>query len=100
MIVAVAVNAVGAIRFDPPLRSTQQRLTQERHHGRAVQILMRASGGAPGILVTGAAKGLRWMFLDLVQRDGHTATIGFGLYDEVRDTSFGAMRRVAKEVLP
>ena len=46
VIVAVAVNAVGAIRFDPPLRSTQQRLTQERHHGRAVQILMRASGGA------------------------------------------------------
>ncbi|OYW58581.1 MAG: hypothetical protein B7Z31_07430 [Rhodobacterales bacterium 12-65-15] len=100
MIVAVAVNAVATIRFDPPLRTAQQALTTDRHKGRAVKMLLRVTGVAPGILVTGEAEGLRWMFSERALADGSTAIIAFGLYDEVPDTSFAAMSRAVKRFFP
>ncbi len=100
VIVAVAVNAVATIRFDPPLRPMQQQLTQDRHPGRAIKMLLRVSGVAPGVLVTGEAEGLRWMFSERALADGTTAIIAFGLYDEVKDTSFDAMKRAVARFFP
>lgn len=100
VIVAVAVNAVATIRFDPPLRPAQERLTQDRHQGRAIKMLLRVSGVAPGVLVTGEAEGLRWMFSERQLGDGTTAITAFGLYDEVRDTSFAAMTRAVRRFFP
>lgn len=100
VVVAVAVNAVATIHFDPPLRPAQRRLTQERHMGRAVKMLLRVSGARPGILVTGEADGLRWMFSERVLTDGTTAIIGFGLHDEVVDRSFAAMSRAVQKFFP
>jgi len=100
VIVAVAVNAVATIRFEPPLRAGPARLSQERHQGRAIKMLLRVSGVAPGILVTGEAEGLRWMFSEREMVDRTTAIIAFGLYDEVRDTSFAAMTRAVNRFFP
>ncbi|MFN0116293.1 MAG: flavin monoamine oxidase family protein [Paracoccaceae bacterium] len=100
VIVAVGVNALATIRFDPPLRARQQQVTQDRHMGRAIKMLLRVSGVRPGILVTGEAEGLRWMFSERTFPDGTTAIIAFGLYDEVKDTSFAAMSRAVSRFFP
>ena len=100
VIVAVAVNAVATIRFDPPLRAAQSQLANDRHEGRAIKMLLRVSGVAPGVLVTGEAEGLRWMFSERALADGTTAIIAFGLYDEVPDTSFAAMQRAVQRFFP
>lgn len=100
VVVAVPVNAIGTIRFDPALRPAQARLSAERHRGRAIKVLFRVQGVKPGILVTGEAEGLRWMFSERELSDGSTAIIGFGLYDEVPDTSHAAMERAVKRFFP
>lgn len=94
------MNAVGTMRFDPPLRPAQQVLAKDRHKGRAIKMLLRVSGVAPGVLVTGEAEGLRWMFAERQLADGTTAIIAFGLYDEVPDTSFAAMSRAVARFFP
>ena len=99
-VVAVPVNALGALRFDPPLRPTQAQLAAEKHQGRALKMLMRVSGVAPGTLVTGEAAGLRLMFAERALFDGATLVIGFGLYDEVPDTSHTTMARAVSTFFP
>lgn len=99
-IVAVPVNALGTMRFDPPLRPTQARLAAERHQGRALKMLLRVAGVQPGTLVTGEAEGLRLMFAERSLSDGTTLVIGFGLYDEVSDTSHAAMARAVQAFFP
>lgn len=99
-ILAVPVNAVGTISFDPPLRPTQARLAAEKHQGRALKMMMRVQGVKPGTLVTGEACGLRLMFAERGLSDGATLVIGFGLYDEAPDTSFAAMSRAVSTFFP
>lgn len=100
VVVAVPVNAIDTMRFSPPLRATQARLAREKHQGRAIKLLMRVKDVAPGVLVTGEAEGLRFMFAERALSDGTTLIIGFGLYDEVKDTSFAAMSRAVKTFFP
>lgn len=100
VLVAAPVNAVGTIRFDPPLRQSQNRLAAEKHPGRAIKMLMRVSGVRPGILVTGEAEGLRWMFSERQLADGSCLIIGFGLHDDVPDTSSAAMGRALGKFFP
>lgn len=100
VVVATPVNAVGTMRFDPALRPAQARLAAEKHKGRAIKVLMRVRGVAPGALVTGEAEGLRLMFSERALSDGSTAIIAFGLADEVRDTSFPAMDRALRRFFP
>lgn len=100
VVVAVPVNAIGTIRFDPPLRPAQALLATERHPGRAIKMLMRVAGIRPGILVTGEAEGLRLMFAERTLSDGATLVIGFGLYDEMPDTSAAAVARALERFFP
>lgn len=100
VVLAVPVNAVDTVRFDPPLRPAQARLAREKHQGRAMKMLLRVQGVRPGVLVTGEAEGLRLMFAERVLSDGSTLIIGFGLYDEVTDTSFAAMQRAVTRFFP
>lgn len=99
-VLAVPVNAVDTMRFDPPLRSAQVQLARQKHQGRALKMLMRVKGVKPGVLVTGEAEGLRLMFAERALSDGTTLVIGFGLYDEVKDTSSAAMGRALKTFFP
>lgn len=100
VVLAVAVNAVDTVRFDPPLRPAQARLARERHQGRAIKMLLQVQGVRPGVLVTGEAEGLRLMVAERTLSDGSTLIIGFGLYDEVPDTSFSAMQRAVTRFFP
>ena len=97
---AVPVNAVGTIRFGPTLRPAQARLARDKHQGRAIKMLLQVKGVRPGVLVTGQAEGLRLMFAERNLSDGSTLIIGFGLYDEVPDTSFAAMQRAVAQFFP
>lgn len=99
-VIAVPVNAISTLRFDPPLRPAQARLAAERHQGRAIKMLFRVRGVAPGTLVTGEAGGLRLMFAERTLSDGSTLIIAFGLADEVTDTSDTAMRRALATFFP
>jgi monoamine oxidase len=98
-ILAVGVNALRSLRLTPPLHAEQARLAQEGHRGRAMKMLMKVEGVEPGVLVTGEAGGLRWM---LSERKLGTATlvIGFGLYDEVTDTSAPAISAALRRFFP
>jgi monoamine oxidase len=100
LVLAVPVNALETIRFEPPLRPAQRQLAREKHPGRALKMMMRVEGVAPGTLVTGEAGGLRLMFAERALRDGSTLIIGFGLYDEVADTGFAAMSRAVQRFFP
>ena len=100
VVLALPVNAVDRVRFAPPLRPAQARLAREKHQGRAIKMLMRVRGAHPGTLVTGEAEGLRLMFAERNLSDGSTLIIGFGLYDEVPDTSHAAMSRAVTRFFP
>lgn len=100
VVVATPVNALGTMRFDPALRPAQARLASEKHRGRAIKVLMRVQGVAPGALATGEACGLRLMFAERALSDGSTAVIAFGLADEVTDTSPAAMDRALRRFFP
>jgi len=100
VVVAVPVNAIGTMRFDPALRPAQAQLAKEKHQGRAIKVLFHVQGVKPGILVTGEAEGLRWMFSERSLSDGSTVIIGFGLYDEVADTSHPVMARAVQRFFP
>lgn len=99
-VVAVPVNALATIHFDPALRPPQAQLATERHQGRAMKMMLRVQGVAPGTLVTGESEGLRLMFAERRLQDGSTLIIGFGLHDEVTDTSHVAMARAVGTFFP
>jgi monoamine oxidase len=86
-IVAVPLNALKTLRFDPPLPARQADQVARGHLGRAVKLLMQVDGVTPGTLVTGGDGGLRWMFAEHALTDGTTAIIGFALYDDWHDPS-------------
>jgi monoamine oxidase len=98
-ILAVGVNALRTIRISPPLRPEQARLAADGHRGRAIKMLMKVEGVEPGILVTGNAGGLRWMLSERKLGQA-TLVIGFGLYDEVTDTSAPAIEAALQTFFP
>lgn len=100
LLLAVPVNAVRTLRFDPPLRPAQAQLADQGHQGRAVKILFRAANVRPGILVTGESAGLRFMFSERALSDGSTAILAFGLADEVTDTSQPALAAALARFFP
>lgn len=78
-LVAVPVNTLDMIRFDPPLSPPQRALAERGHAGRAVKLLIRARGVAPGSLATGETAGLRWIYADHLLPGGATLVVGFAL---------------------
>jgi monoamine oxidase len=100
VVLAVPVNVIDTMRFDPALRPAQAQLAAEKHQGRAIKILFHVRGVKPGILVTGEAEGLRWMFSERSLPDGSTLIIAFGLYDEVPDTCQATMERAVQRFFP
>jgi monoamine oxidase len=99
-IVAVPVNTLGQIRFDPPLSAPQQALAERGHAGRAVKLLIRARGVAPGSLATGETAGLRWIYADHILPDGATLLIGFALARDLPAPSEGMVARALAAAFP
>lgn len=82
-VVAVPVNGLAQMRFDPPLAGAPGALRAAGHIGRAVKVLIRARGVEPGMLATGETAGLRWFWADHLLPDGTVLVVGFGLFDEM-----------------
>ena len=84
-VIAVPLNALGAIEFDPPLSEGKRAMVDEGHAGRGAKVWLRARGEvAPFIGIAPDDHPLT--FLETAQRvDGDTLLIGFGPRGDVLD---------------
>lgn len=99
-IVALPVNNLNQIRFVPALPPGPARVRATGHAGRAVKLLIRARGVAPGHLVTGEAQGVRFLWSDHIRPDGSTLIIAFGLADDLPELSTDLARAVLSQAFP
>lgn len=99
-LIALPLNTYAQIRFTPPLAPPQQNLRQKGHAGRAIKLLIRATGPQPGHLATGEVSGLRWLYADRILPDGSTLLIAFGLYDETGDPDTAKVTQALQAAFP
>lgn len=99
-IVAVPLNGLKTLQFDPRLPPQQAEQVAQGHLGRAVKLLMQVDGVQPGVLATGGLDGVRWMFAERQMMQGSTAIIGFALYDEWRDPSRAQVQAALHRFFP
>lgn len=99
-LVAMPVNALEQIRFDPPLTGPADRLRRSGHIGRAVKLLVRARGVVPGILVTGEAHGLRYLWSDHIRPDGASLIIAFALAQDLPEPDTAPLRATITQAFP
>jgi monoamine oxidase len=99
-IVALPVNVLEQIRFDPPLPKAAATLRRKGHAGRVVKVLIRAKGIAPGSLVTGEAAGLRFFWADHLRPDGSTLVVAFALAGDMAEPSAAQARAALTLAFP
>ena len=99
-LVALPLNALAQIRFSPPLAPPQQDLRRQGQVGRALKLLIRARGPEPGVLATGEAAGIRWIYADRALPDGTTLLIAFGLRDETGEPDHSSVAAVLSAAFP
>jgi len=97
---ALPGGALEQVRFDPPLSGPAAALRRQGHIGRAVKLLIRARGVAPGILVTGYAFGLRYLWSDHIRPDGSTLIVAFALAQDLPDPETAPLRRAVQQAFP
>jgi (S)-6-hydroxynicotine oxidase len=76
-VLAVPVNVLGHVEFDPPLPETV-RAVAGGNAGRALKVWMRARGLPAGSLAAGRGTGLHWIYADRELSDGTVLALGFG----------------------
>ena len=99
-VVALPVNALSQIAFDPPLPPGPARVRATGHAGRAVKLVIRARGVAPGQLVTGQAHGLRFLWADHLRPDGSTLIVAFALAGDLPDPGGDGVRMAVAQAFP
>jgi monoamine oxidase len=99
-VVALPVNTLAQIRFDPPLPEAPARIRRRGHIGRVVKLLIRARGVAPGELASGDALGLRFFWADRLHPDGSTLVIAFALAVDLHDPSEAHARAALAQAFP
>ena len=99
-LVALPVNALDQIRFDPPLTGPAATPRQVGHIGRAVKLLIRARGVPPGSLITDAAHGRRFLWSEHIRPDGATLIVAFALAQDLPDPETGSLRGAITQAFP
>lgn len=99
-VVALPVNTLEQVRFEPALPAGPALVRRNGHVGRAVKLLIRARGVPPGCLVTGEAHGLRFLWSDHIRPDGSTLIIAFALEQDLPDPSAEVARAVLEKAYP
>jgi pseudooxynicotine oxidase len=100
-VVAVPLNALGGIEFDPPLSETKQEGVALGQASRGVKIFVHARGEP--IFQNGIKPGHPFGYLDteLLYPDGTQLMIGFGYDMDICDaTDLAAVQRQLDEIIP
>lgn len=100
-VVAVPLNALGAIAFDPPLSELKQEGIALGQASRGIKIFIRARGEP--VMQNAIKPGHPFGYLDteIVYPDGTQLLIGFGLDAEACEPAdLGAVQRALDEILP
>jgi monoamine oxidase len=100
-VVAVPLNALGAIDFDPPLSETKQEAVALGQASRGVKVFIQARGEP--IFQNGIKPGHPFGYLDteILHPDGTQLMIGFGYDQDLCDPAdLAAVQRQLDEILP
>jgi monoamine oxidase len=76
-VIAVPINVLPHITFDPPLPAPVRAIAGA-NSGRAIKVWVRARGVPPGSLAAGRGVGLHWIYADRELPDGSVLALGFG----------------------
>ena len=81
----IPLNALPAVRFAPELSPEKRRAVEIGHGGRSIKLWLKVRGVPTGILASGGAGGLRWLFSEREASDGTTLIVAFALADSTLD---------------
>lgn len=81
-ILALGVNQMKPLRFNPALSAHKRDAITMGHGGRSFKLWIRAEGVAVGTLVTGDGSGIEFAFAERMDGDGATYIVAFGLMQE------------------
>jgi monoamine oxidase len=101
VIVAVPLNALGAIEFDPPLSDTKRAAIELGQASRGVKIFIHARGEP--VFTNGIKPGHPFGYLDteIIYPDETQLMIGFGYDQEICDASdLAAVQRQLDDIIP
>ena len=79
VILALGINQMSAIRFEPALPPLAAQAVARGHGGRAFKLWIRARGIPVGTLITGNSEGIELLLAERRAADGTVLLIGFGL---------------------
>ena len=99
--IAVPLNALGAIEFDPPLSETKRAAIELGQASRGVKIFIHARGEA--VFTNGIKREHPFGYLDteIIYPDGTQLMIGFGYDQEICDASdLEAVQRQLDDIIP
>ncbi|MGH6959699.1 MAG: flavin monoamine oxidase family protein, partial [Dongiaceae bacterium] len=78
-LIATGLNPMAGLGFAPTLAEAKAEAIGRGHLGRAVKVWAKVAGVPVGLLATGGAGGLEWMFAERNSGDGATMIVGFGI---------------------
>jgi monoamine oxidase len=85
VISCIPLNALSAIKFMPELPQRKHEAAEIGHGGRSIKLWLKVKAVPVGILASGGAGGLRWLFSERHASDGATLIVGFALADGTLD---------------
>jgi monoamine oxidase len=101
VVVAVALNALGAIEFDPPLPDDKRAAIAAGQASRGIKLMLRVRGEATAINAIRPGHPFGYLASEQVGDDGAQLLIGFGPDAGGRDWSdLGALQRELDAILP
>jgi len=101
VVVAVPLNSLGGIEFDPPLSETKRAAIDLGQASRGVKIFIHAQGEP--VFTNGIKPGHPFGYLDteIIYPDGSQLMIGFGYDQEICDASdLEAVQRQLDDIIP
>lgn len=82
VISCLPLNALASVRFTPELSAPKRQAIALGHGGRSIKLWLKVRGVTPGVLASGGAGGLRWLFAERRAEDDTTLIVGFALTDD------------------
>jgi pseudooxynicotine dehydrogenase len=101
VVVALPVNALGALQFDPPLPDDKRAAIAAGQASRGIKVMLRVRGEAIAVNAIRAGHPFGYLATDQLGDDGTQLLIGFGPDAQRCDAADrGALARHLEEILP